>query len=217
MANYLSGISSPISCSNTKQNSLPSLKKPKRITVILSECQSFQSSLVFTKKSINKSSSDYQKYLKIIKKQVDKDPIYDQFKEEYEKKRKSNNEKEKIKSGQLTDFQLKIESLLKNTNKSEKFKLKRTKSRNIEKNLANDFIEPEELRNPEALKILKSNKRVFGEGFRGKDDKLGFRVGKLTGYASGIKIDGKTKNFGIAKKDKANVSNSKGRSKFSWV
>ena len=44
---------------------------------------------------MNKSSSNYLKYLKIIKKQVNKEPIYDQFKEEYEKKRNFNKEKSK--------------------------------------------------------------------------------------------------------------------------
>ena len=106
---------------------------------------------------------------------------------------------------------------MKNTKNSEKFKLKRTQSRSIEKNLGKEFIEREELKNPEALRILKNNKRRFGEGFRSKDDKVAFKSGKLTGHASAIKIEVKGKNVEIGRKDKGKTNESKGQSKFSWL
>lgn len=203
MASYLSGIPSPISERNSYNKSSVGMKTNKRITILLSDCESFQSSLASTMKNMNKSSSDTQKYFKIIKKQIKQEPKSYKFKEEYDKA-KLVLEKGKKNSAQLTEFQIKIESLLKNSKNNEKFELKRAKCRQIKKKAANEFIGLEELRNPEALKILKSNKRRFGEGFERKVSNFRVEGGKLNGY-TGVKMNkekfvvglGNRKNFGL--------------------
>lgn len=203
MASYLSGVPSPISTRNSYNKTPAGLGTNKRITILLSDCESFQNSLASTMKNMSKSSSDTQKYFKIINKQIKQEPKSYKFKEEYIKARQVLEKGKKGKE-QLNEFQIKIESLLKNSKNNEKFELKRAKCGKVDKKVEDRFIGLEELRNPEALRILKSNKRKFGEGFERKISNFRVEGGKLNGYSGMNKVKEKSKvglgsgkNFGI--------------------
>lgn len=159
---YLSGKSSPSHSTPSNSKFMPYTTTNKRLTILLSECKSLQSNLADAWKFINKNTSGNKKNYKVLKKQIDQEPINYKFKEVY-KKRKLQQEREK--SQQVSDIQKKISDLLKPTKNEEKFPLERKKCNSIEKELWNEFIESHEIINPEAVELLKTNKRNFGEQF----------------------------------------------------
>jgi hypothetical protein len=175
---YLSGSSSPKHPKPSPTDKfLPYSATNKRLTILLSECKSLQNNLADAWKFINKNTSHNKKHFKVLKKQLDQEPVNFKFKEAY-KKRKIKQEKEK--SSQISDIQKKISNLLKPTKNEEKFPLERKKCESIEKDIFDEFIDFNEMRSPEAVELLKSNKRKFGEQFKSENSQRvlsSFKVG----------------------------------------
>lgn len=181
---YLSGKSSSNHSDLSTSKFLPYSATNKRLTILLSECKSLQSNLADSWKFINKKTSSNKKNFKVLKKHIDQEPINQKFKEAY-KKRKMQQEFEK--SQQVSDIQKKISSLLKPTIDQEKFSLERKKCYSLEKEVWNNFIESHEIKDPEAVEILKSNKRNFGEQFASVNSKKVLHSQKI-GHSSKKKL-----------------------------
>ena len=120
----------------------------------------------------------------MLKKHIDQEPINYKFKEAY-KKRKMQQEREK--SQQVSDIQKKISSLVKPTIDQEKFSLERKKCYSLEKEVWNNFIESHEIKDPEAVELLKTNKRNFGEQFPSMNSKEVLHSQKI-GHSSKKKL-----------------------------
>jgi hypothetical protein len=156
-----------ISYTNTptsQRKFFPYLKqKSKRLTLLLSDCDQFQGSLVDTMKGLYTASVRTKKMIKAINKAAVRERPNENFQKALQKYKLSKETEFKSKT---TEMRKKIDSIIKSPILNEKFLLKRVECRDINEEDEKQFIGIEEINSTEGKDLLKYNKRSFGEHFK---------------------------------------------------
>ncbi|OMJ85878.1 hypothetical protein SteCoe_12720 [Stentor coeruleus] len=140
----------------------PRLNCPKKLTILLSDCNKLQNSLVETWAKASKNSLTSKHIVKGLKQSLDNDPQNDLFRKEFENYRKKKPPKKEPK---VSEVQKKIDSILRSPKINEKFPLKGSEYRNFPLESERLYINTDEIITKEARIILENNKRKFGEHF----------------------------------------------------
>lgn len=140
----------------------PRLICPKKLSILLSDCNKLQNSLVETWAKASKNSLTSRHIVKGLKQSLDNDPQNDLFRKEFEKYRKKKPPKKEPK---VSEVQKKIDSILRSPKINEKFPLKSSEYRNFPLEKERLYINTDEIITKEARIILENNKRKFGEHF----------------------------------------------------
>lgn len=148
--NIPSSSSSPqIKSFKSRKKFLPYVEENKRLSILLSDCQDFQSSLVKTWKNLYSASNLNLKKMSKLKKDLEVEGFDQGFKGKYEKMPKNFEGSKKISSVRQA-----INSIIKTPRVLQDLQ--------EEKKLVNYEI----LQTTEARELLKCNKRKFGDHFR---------------------------------------------------
>lgn len=151
---YLSASNSP----RTRSSQSPNPLSNEKLDLILSKCENMHLTVSATKKSIKKISSSNSQKLKILEKMIKSKLAGDPNKKPQKQVRSAN-------LSPVTEVHQKIVSLMEPVLKNEKFSLERSPCQKISVGFEKQMINIQEMNDPEAKKILKNNKRNFGQAF----------------------------------------------------